>query len=127
MKLHLPDKNKDEKSAECLITREVHLIDHLKAKMLIRVNIIEPEGINISVFKKTAYIDSCRVEVSITAQPHMMKPVYCVIHVKKFMIILLFSTTTIEIHHLSLSMSRDFLFEPSELVTLPLYSHMIDY
>ena len=46
------------KDIQVKITREVHLVDGLKAKILLRTNIIRPKKINIITSKSQAYIGS---------------------------------------------------------------------
>ena len=42
-----------------LIQREVHLVDELKANILIGINILAPEGVSIDLSKQEAIITSC--------------------------------------------------------------------
>ena len=40
--IYVPGKTKDGKTVEALISREAHLVDGLKAKMLIGVDVMGP-------------------------------------------------------------------------------------
>ena len=50
------------------IYRQMHLVEGLKAKMLVKNNIIAPEGIMIDLANSTAFITSCNVRIAITAR-----------------------------------------------------------
>lgn len=52
----------------CRILREIHLIDNLKARMLIGNDIVGPEGIVLDVSKSKAFIGSCGVTADISCR-----------------------------------------------------------
>jgi hypothetical protein len=54
---------------------EVHLVDDLKAKMLIGVDIIGPEQVDILVHSRKAHIASCGVDVPINVRPRRNQPI----------------------------------------------------
>ena len=63
--LLLPGKHKVTGKNVTAMTapREVHIVDNLKAKMLIGMDIMVPENIDIILSTSTAYIGSCQVEI----------------------------------------------------------------
>ena len=62
LEIYLPGiRNRIDMRAK--VTREAHLVDGLKAKMLLGTNIIGPEKIDIITSKNQAYIGSCNTIV----------------------------------------------------------------
>ena len=105
-----------------LAARRAHIVEGLKAKMLIGVDIMGPKEIDISMAKKAAHVGSCNVDVPIQVHPHARNPVSRVVHVRSTVFIPPYSTAAIPIHHLQIPASRDFLFEPSSNVDMSLYA-----
>ncbi|TAQ86585.1 hypothetical protein B7494_g5085 [Chlorociboria aeruginascens] len=111
-------------NAYASITREIHLVDNLQAKMLIGVDILGPEEIDISISKQSATIGACegmeipiqivqrgkRVRRSVLAQQALTLPSH--------------SRVTIPVHHIALP-DRNFIFEPSS-TTLTMYAYLVD-
>ncbi|TAQ83100.1 hypothetical protein B7494_g8576 [Chlorociboria aeruginascens] len=112
-----------EHSYAC-ITREVHLVDNLQAKMLIGVDILGPERIDISITKRVATVGQCddidiplrimqrgpRVARSVLAQDTVTVPPR--------------SKVVIPVHHIALP-DRDFIFEPAQ-TPLTMFAHLVD-
>ena len=66
--IYLAGKNDNEDTVDALITREAHIVDGLKVKMLIRMNIMRLKQMDIITSKKSAYIDSCKTTIAISTQ-----------------------------------------------------------
>lgn len=124
--LVIPGTDQAGKPVEAVLTREAHIVEGLKAKMLVGVDVMGPEEIDIFMAKKTAHLGSCGVDVPIQVRPHTRNPVSRVVHVKSTVSIPPYSTAAIPIHHLQMPTSRDFLFEPSSAIDLSLYAHLVD-
>ena len=62
--IYLPGEFKKE-SVNTFFKRKAYIVEDLKIKIFLGVNIMGPKGINIFIFKKKAYINSCKVEISI--------------------------------------------------------------
>ncbi len=61
--LHLPGKN----GRVTVISREAHLVENLKARMLIGMDILAPEAISLNLSGRTAVIGSCDdIEIPLT-------------------------------------------------------------
>lgn len=106
------------------IVREVHLVDDLKANMLIGNDLIGPEGITIDVASKSAYISSCGLTVPVEVKtPRVV--VHTPVHARKTVIVPPRSKMIVPVHHNSIPSDRDFLFEPDEL-NLSLYAHLVN-
>ena len=62
-----------------LASREIHIINNLKANMLIDINIIIPEKIDIIISQSRAIINSCNISMPIemrTKDRLVSHPVY---------------------------------------------------
>ena len=103
--------------------REIHLVDQLKANILIGMDIMVPEDIDIIVTRSIASIGSCKVEVPIEVKS-VGKTVRLPVHAKQTTVIPARSEGQIPVHHAALP-DRDFLFEPSDSL-LSLYAHLVD-
>ena len=65
--LYLPGTGPDS-PAEAKLTHEAHIMNKLKANILVGMDIMEPEKIDISLLSKTAYIGSCKVSILINVR-----------------------------------------------------------
>jgi hypothetical protein len=116
----------DKKPVREVIRREVHLIDNLKANMLIENDILELEGIFIDEANNKATIFSCNnmiisIEIRVLSKSMIKKA----LHARSFTMISSHFMLVIPIHHSNLSSNRDFLFEPDDL-NISLFAHAID-
>lgn len=66
--LYLIGTKNDNWPAYAFFHRELHLIDSLKANILIGNNIISSEGILIDISKRLAYISSCGIKLKVDAK-----------------------------------------------------------
>ena len=106
------------------ISREIYLVNELAVDMLLRNDILIPEGINLLFSKETAYIDSCDMDIPIKVHSKESL-IRRVINSKKASIISPHSNVTVTIYHLNL-LDRDFLFEPRGDSVLSLYAELIN-
>ena len=124
LEMYLPGK-RNGKDVRAKITREAHLVDGLKAKMLLGTDIIGPEKIDIIASKNQAFIGSCATMVDIDLKPRSrgvtMKPVVA----EKTTTLPPRSQMVLPVHHASLPDDRDLLFEPTT-ATISLYAHLVD-
>ena len=84
-------------------------MEGLSTKVLLGIDIIYPEGINLLVSKRTAYISSCKVYIPIEVfikGPFIKRVVYT----KTRTTLLSYSIATIAIYYLDL-LDRDFFFK----------------
>ncbi len=88
---------KNEQKVIAHIRREIHLVDDLKANMLIGNDIIEPEGIVIDAKKREMHIGSCDItaKVEIKSSKSVIRP----IHLRKTTIIPPRAEMPIAVHH----------------------------
>ncbi len=111
------------------IEREVHLVDNLKAKLLIGIDILHPEGIIINLLEKTATFTHCRnTQVPLTiVDRNLRKTVFTL----EASIIPPHSRKAVSIRGsrykpLDLPSNRRLLFEPTRLRDLGVMAHLVD-
>ena len=124
--IYMPGTHDDGASANACITREAHVVDGLKAKMLLGVDVMGPEHMDISLAKRSVYVGSCKVSVPANLKPRSANPIQRVVHAKASLVVPPRSTVAIPIHHSAIPDDRDFLFEPSASISLALYAHLVD-
>ena len=74
------------------LLREIHIVDELKANILIGIDIMVPEGIDIITSKAIALIGSYKVEVPVKVKG-VGKTIHHPVHAKNTIIILPYSET----------------------------------
>ena len=104
--------------------REVHLVDNLKAKMLIGMDVMVPEQIDITLSTSSAHIGSCQVDIPLEMHARAGRAVSHPVHARKSFVVPPRSQIQIPVHHGALP-DRDFFFEPDDL-DLTLYAHLVD-
>ena len=122
--IHLKGE-KDGKPVTSVLRREIHLVDNLKANMLIGNDIIGSEGIVIDPVKKQAFITSTGATIPIEVRSpknNIQRPV----HIRKTTIVPPHTEVAVPINGTSLPKTRDFLFEPADDVNFTLYAHLVD-
>ena len=112
--------------------REVHLVDNLKANLLVGVDIMVPEGIAIDPSKGIATIRSCdgiEIDISVrTRSKEVRKPVFTKeqthvpAHTRKAIPIGGARGKTLD-----LPKDRDLLFEPDLAQDVSVFAHIVDY
>ena len=125
--VYLPavDKNTDKKILAC-VRREVHIVDDLRAKMLIGNDILGPEKIVVDIARGKAYIGSCDAFTTITA--HQRGSFFRRhVHVKNTLVIPPRNEKMVPTRPLTLPEDRDFLFEPTVQGNLTMYAHLVDH
>ncbi len=123
--IYFSEKIKQEKLIRKVIRREMHLIDDLKANMLIDNDILEFEDIFIDDVNNKATIVNCDMIILIEIRTFFKNMITKALHVRFITIISSHSMIIISIHHTNLSSNRDFLFESEELNVF-IYAHIID-
>jgi hypothetical protein len=118
----------EEKLIREIIRREVHLMNDLKANMLIDNDILDSEKIFINDVNSKVIIASCQnMIISIEIRTLSKEMINKILHARSFTIISSRSMTIILIHQTSLSTNRDFLFESQNSnLDISLYAHAVD-
>ena len=111
--LHFPGKHAGV-AATGIVKQEVHVVNGLKAKVLISTDILTPEGIDTMPLLRKAVLGSCdNLELEMNVQPLGLR-VKCVVHSKGSIMIPANSQVAVPVHHTTLPNNRDFIFEPGE-------------
>lgn len=117
-------RTSEEKPARAKIIKEIHLVDGLKANMLIGNDILGLEQISIMIPTKTAHIGNCYVTVPIDIKTRSAAQARS-IHSKKVTLVPPLSEIEIPVHNFASLPDRDYLFESAETRNLSLYAHII--
>ena len=120
----MSDTKNDQKTTS-LFRREIHLVDNLKANMLLDNDIIEFEDFAIDMTKRHAVIDSTDITISLKIRSPKLT-IQRSVHLKKTTVIPPHIELTVAVHHAELSTTRDFLFEPNDSLNFILYAHLVD-
>ena len=105
---------------------EIHLVEGLRANLLIGNDIMLPENFVIDIEKKTTLIESCRVTVPISARQRgqfLTKKLLT----SKSTVVPPRSEAMIPLVPVSVPDNRDFLFHPAAQPNLTLFTHIIDH
>ena len=106
--------------------REIHVVDNLKANILVGMDIMVPEQIDILASQAKASIGSCGISVPIEMRTRAGRAVSHPVHAKKSLVVPPRSQVQVPVHHHHGSLpDRDFFFEPDEM-NLTLYAHLVD-
>ena len=124
--IYIPGTNASGNRVKALITRKAHVVENLKAKMLIGMNIMGPESMDISVAKKEVYIGSCKTSspINITARGQNIQRA---VHAQRSIVIPPNSQIAVPVQFALIPESRDFLFEPAKgMARVALFAHIVD-
>ena len=124
--LYIPGLDREGSEVYACIKCELHLVEGLKANMLIGNNILCTEGFTINLASASAHILSCGVTIVINARNHsqflrrnVLADATTFIPPK--------SEAFINFQQIPLPDSRDFLFQLFPQQQLTLYSHLLDH
>lgn len=106
--------------------RELHLVDGLRANMLIGNDIIGPELISINIAERIALVGSCGVCIPISARQRSQLLIRKVLSVEA-MTLPPRTETFVPVLPTGLPDNRDFLFQPLTQSYLTLFSHLVDH
>ena len=123
--IYLPDNN----DWLAIIIKEMHIINNLKAKMLIDINILISKNISIMLLSRKAIVSSCdNIELSLTVITQLINSVWKAIMTHKNMIIQLRSHTNVLIVKTALPQNCDLLFKSDcHTENTAIYVYIVDY
>ena len=121
--MYFSNIDKNENSVKTLIIREIHLIENLKANVLIDNDVLNFEKFDIFISTSSAYIENCNVIIFISVNNRLNSKTIS-IHAIKTIIISSKSKQTIFIHKISLS-NRHYIFESAN-ANFSIYSHIVN-
>ena len=124
--VYIPAVKDDGTKVLCRIKREIHLVDNLRAHMLIGNDIIGPEQIVLDVAANKAYIGSCNATATISTRQR--GPCYTkrAIKARRSLIVAPYAQMKVPIITPKDLPDRDFLFEPCGHQSLTTYAHLVD-
>ncbi len=123
--IYLPGNN----DRLAVIIREVHIVNNLKAKMLVGIDILVPEDISIMLPSRKAIVGSCDdIELSLTVTTRSINPVRKAIMAHENTTIQPRSHANVLIVKTALPQNRDLLFEPDcHTGDTAIYAHIVDH
>lgn len=124
--LYIPGLDREGSEVYTCIKCELHLVEGLKANMLIGNDILCTEGFTINLASISAHISSCGVTIVINARNHLQFLRRNVL-ANATTFILPKSEALINFQQIPLPDSRDFLFQPFSQQQLTLYSYLFDH
>lgn len=68
--LYIPGTNEKGREVYASITCELHLVDGVKANMLVRNDVLCNEGFAINLYNSSALIHSCGIKIDINVRQH---------------------------------------------------------
>ena len=115
-------------SPVALIHRDIHIVDGMKAKMLIGMDVIGPEKIILDIPQQMTIIGSCKsIKVPITVTPRAAQRITLPIKALKNVNIPPHAHLSIPIQQQDLLDDRDLLFEPIDHADgIAVYAHIVD-
>ena len=121
--MYFADTDNDDNAILTEIIRKIHLVNNLKANLLIENDILNPELIDIFTFTNSAFIKSCKIKISITIRAKSILQIRLIYALE--ISIPTRSKIVISIHKITVS-ERDYMFESKEVTNLSMYAHIID-
>ena len=122
--LLLPGKSDIGEPVLAEITVDVHLVNDLRANMLIGMDTMGPEGIDIITTKRHAYVTSCNMRIPVNIKPRGTR-VRRAVKATNDVLVKPGEQVTIPVNYHAQLPERDLLFEPDQS-ELTLYAHIVD-
>ena len=125
--IYLPGKDKDGQDILACLTAEFHLVDNLRAQMLIGNDIIGPQGIIIDVSNQFATIFQCE-SIQVPIEPRQRSQfVRRNIHAQEAMVVPPHSEVLVPVKiPQDIPTDRDFIFEPKPQKSMSMYAYLVD-
>lgn len=124
--LYFPGKNNVERLVYASVRCEIHLVDGLRANLLIENDIMSPENFVIDIDKRSTLIGSCKVTIPISVRQRgqfLMRKLLT----SEVSVVSPWSEVMIPLVPVSVLDNRDFLFHPTVLPNLTLFTHIVDH
>ena len=111
--LRFTGKKSNGQPAIAVVLREVHIVEDLKAQMLLGMDILGPEGFILDLPRRTATIVSCQdVSIPLTVTPQSPTRVSQTVQARTTILVEPGTTASIPVQCGGLPSDRDLLFEP---------------
>lgn len=126
LSLYFPGKNAVGNLVYAALRCEIHLVEGLRANLLVSNDIMSPEAMVIDLGKKTAVMGACGVSIDVNARQRGQFLARKLL-TNQDSVIPPRSEAMISLVKLPLPNNRDFLFHPAPQAHLTHYSHIMDY
>ena len=108
------------------LRRKFYIVNNLKVKLLIRINILNFKGFIINLPRNKAYILIYNIDILIVSLLKREQRITRVIRLNNRIIILSYIKITIIIQHASLPADRDYLFKSIYNIPVTLFIYVVD-
>ena len=116
----------DRRPVEAFLRRPAYVVDGLRAKMLIGMDVMTPESVDLVISKEIGYIGSCRTTFELTiappARPFLRRDVLLASPIR----IPAHANMAVPICHVDLPAGDDFIFEPATDCPIALFASVVD-
>lgn len=96
----------DGKPVRACICREAHLVNELKANLLLETDILGLEQIFLDLGKRKAFIKSCNITIPIKVKARSSQSMQHPIHIQKITIIPAQSLLAVQVHQLTILLAN---------------------
>ncbi len=124
--LYFPGRDNVGQQVYASLTCEIHLVESLRANLLIGNDIMSPEDFIIDIKRRSVLIGSCEVTVPIDARQKGQFLTRRLL-ASQDTVVSPCSEAMISLIFLPLSDNQDFLFHPSAQINLTLFIHLVDH
>ena len=125
LNIYVPGQHaSNDQPVQALLKHMAFIVDDLRAKMLIGMDILASEDIDLEISTSTGYIGGCGTtfELSVTSRPFIKQEVMLETQVS----IPAHSHMTVLIKHVTLPAGADFLFKPAKNCPVALFALVVD-
>ena len=126
LSLYFPGKDDAGRLVYASVRYEIHLVDSLRANLLIGNDIMSPENFVIDIDKRSTLIGSCRVTIPISARQRGQFLTRKLL-TSEVSVVPPRSEAMIPLVPVSVPDDRDFLFHPTAQPNLTLFTHIVDH
>ena len=113
---------------EALLKRPAYIVDGLRAKILIGIDVITPEDVDLVISEKTGYLGSCRTTFELTiappTRPFLRRNVLLGAGAPTY--IPTYSNIAVPIDHIELPAGNDFIFKPTIDCPIALFISLVN-
>ena len=125
LSIYVPGTHDDGRPVEALLRHQAFVVDNLKAKMLIGMDVLASEDVNLVLSTRAGYIGSCHTKFELIIAPPPRPFVRQDVVLEKSVSIPARSHMVIPIEHGDLP-SGDYLFEPANGCPVALFAALVD-
>lgn len=115
----------DGRPVEALLIRQAFVVDNLRAKMLIGMDILTPEGIDLIISTRKGHIRSCRTTFELTVTPPTRSFIKQQVMLEEAISVPARSHMAVPVLHEDLP-EGDYMFEPADGCPVALFAAVVD-